>query len=187
MAIYVDDIMIKGNDSEEKDKLEQGLKKKFLLKNLGRMKYFLGIVIAHSSNGIILSQHKYILDILTETGFTDCKPAKTPIDGNLRLTLKENEHETNIGNYQRLVGRLIYLSHTCPDISHAINILSQFMHSPRISHLHAAHRVIRYLKGTTRWGLHFKCHSMISLDVYTDSDFAGSLIDRRYILATIFS
>ena len=98
---------------------------------------------------------------------------------NDRLTLKEDEQETNIGNYQRLVGRLIYLSHTRPDISYVVNILSQFMHSPRVSHLQAAHRVLRYLKGTTGWGLHFKRQGMISLDIYTDSDFAGSLIDRR--------
>ena len=153
--------------------------KEFAIKNLGRMKYFLGIEIAHSSNGIILSQHKHILDLLAETSFTDCQPAKTPIEVNLRLTLKEDEQETNIGNYQIIVGRLIYFSHTRPNISHAGNILSQFMHSPRVSHLQATHRVLRYLKGTTGWGLHFKRQGLISLDVYTDFDFAGSLIDRR--------
>ena len=71
LAIYLDDIIIIGNNSEEKDKLEQGLMKEFAIKNLGRMKSFLGIEIAHSSNGIILSQHKYIIDLFTETGFID--------------------------------------------------------------------------------------------------------------------
>ena len=68
---------------------------------------------------------------------------------NHKLNLNENESETNAGEYQRLVGRLIYLAHTRPNISYAINILSQFMHSPRLSHLQAAHQVLRYLKGTT--------------------------------------
>ena len=98
---------------------------------------------------------------------------------NHRLIFKENEQKTNIGNYQKIVGRLIYLSHTCQDISYAVKILIQCMHSPRISDLHAAHWILRYLKGTTGWGLHFKRQGMISLDAYTDSDFLGSLIDRR--------
>ena len=100
MVIYVDDIIITWNDSEEKDKLEQVLMKEFARKNFKRMQCFLRIEIAHSSNGIILSQHKYILDVSAETGFTDRQPAKTPIEVNHRLTLKE----TNIENYQRLEG-----------------------------------------------------------------------------------
>ena len=152
--------------------------KEFAIKNLKRMKYILGIEIAHSSNGIILSQHKYNIDLLVEIDFTDCQPAKTPIEVNHRLALKEDEQETNIGNHQRLVGKLIYLSQTRLDISYVVNILSQVMHS-RISYLQAAHSVLRYLVGITGWGLHFKCQGMISLDVYIDSDFTSSLIDHR--------
>ena len=80
----------------------------------------------------------------------------TPIEVNHRLALKEDEQEINIGNYQRLVGKLIYLSQTRLDISYVVNILSQVMHSPRISYLQAAHSVLRYLVGITGWGLHFK-------------------------------
>ena len=98
---------------------------------------------------------------------------------NHRLTLKESEQKATIGNHQRLVGRLIYLSHTRSDILYAVKILTRFMHSPKISHLQAAHWVLRYLKGTTGWGLHFKRQGMVSLDAYMDSDFASSLIDRR--------
>ena len=159
--------------------MEQGLKQEFTIKNLGRIKYFLGIEIAYSKNGILLSQQKYVLDLLAETGFMDCRPAKTPMEVNHKLNLNENEPETNAGEYQRLVGRLIYLAHTRSDISYAVNILSQFMHSPRSSHLQAAHRVLRYLKGTTGLGLNFRKSGMICLDAYTDSDFAGSLSDRR--------
>ena len=143
------------------------------------MKYVLGIEVAYSKNGIILSQQKYVLDILAETGFMDCRPAKTPMEVNHKLTLNDDEPKTNAGEYQRLVGRLIYLAHTRLDISYAVNILSQFMHSPRLSHLQAAHRVLRYLKGTTGLGLHFRKSGMICLDAYTDSDSAGSLSDRR--------
>ena len=130
--------------------------REFAIKNLGRMKYFLGIEVAHSKNGIMLSQLKYILDLLAETGFVDCRQAKTPMEVNHKLNLNKDERKTNAGEYQRLVGRLIYLAHTRLDISYVVNILSQFMHSPRLSHLQAAHRVLRYLKGTTGLGLQFK-------------------------------
>ena len=159
--------------------MEQELKQEFAIKNLGRMKYFLGIEVAYSKNGIMLSQQKYVLNLLAETGFIDCRPAKTPMEVNHKLTLNDDEPETNAREYQRLVGRLIYLAHTHPDISYAVNILSQFMHSPRLSHLQAAHRVLRYLKGTTGLGLPFIQSGMICLDAYTDSDFAGSLSNRR--------
>ena len=88
------------------------------------MKYYLGIEVARSWNDIILSQQKYILELLIEAWFTDCQPAKTPIEANHRLNLNKDEHNTNIGNYQRLIGRLIYLAHTRLDISSTINILS---------------------------------------------------------------
>ena len=98
---------------------------------------------------------------------------------NHKLHLNKDEQQTNIENYQRLVGSLIYLAYTCLDISYVVNIIREFMHSPKISHLQAAHRVLRYLKGTTGLGLHFKRRGMIYLDAYTDSDFEGSLADRR--------
>ena len=119
------------------------------------------------------------MDLLTDTCFINCQLAKTPIEVNHKLTLNKDEQETDIGNYQRLIGRLIYLAHTRPDISYVVNTLSQFMHSPRISHLQAAHRVLRYLKGTAGWGLHFKHQGMMSWDTYTDFDFASSIVDHR--------
>ena len=78
------------------------------------------------------------------------------------------------------------MAHTRPDISYIVNTLSQYMHSPRISYLQAAHRVLRYLKGTTGWGLHFKHQGMMSLDTYTDSDFASSLVDPRSTTDTVY-
>ena len=179
LVIYVDDIIITGSDMEERIRLEQTLMNEFAITKVGRMKYFLGIEVAYSKNGIILSQQKYILDLLTDTGFINCQPAETPIEVNHKLTLNKDEQETNIRNYQRLIERLIYLAHTRPDISYVVNTLSQVMHSPRISHLQAAHRVLRYLKGTTGWCLHFKHQGMMSLDTYTDYDFVSSLVDRR--------
>ena len=84
-------------------------------------------------------------------------------------------------SYQRLVGKLIYLTHTRPDIAYTVGVLSQFMHTPCVSHLHAAHRVLRFLKWTIGRGLLFCRHSILDLEVYTDADYAGSVVDRRSI------
>ena len=150
--------------------------REFTVKILGRRKYFLGIEVGHSRNVVILSQQKYILDLLAETGFMDYQPAKSRIEVNHKLNLNKDEQQTTTGHYHRLVGRLIYLAHTLSDRSYVVNILR---HSPRISHLQAVQRALRYLKGTTRLGLYFKCQGMIRLNAYTDSDFAGSLSDWR--------
>ena len=139
LEVYVDDIIITGNDDDERERLQKGLMSEFAIKNLGQMKFFLGIEVAHSTQGILLSQQKYILDLLTETGFFECQHVRTPIEVNHKLTLNECEEKVDIGRYQRLVRKLIYLVHTRPDISYAVNILSQFMHSPRGSHLQEAH------------------------------------------------
>ena len=83
--------------------------------------------------------------------------------------------------YQRLVGRLIYLSHTRPDIAFVVSLISQFMHQPKEAHLQAALRIVQYLKGTPGKGILFKRNKSVSLEAYTDADYAGSFVDRRSI------
>ncbi|PRQ38173.1 putative RNA-directed DNA polymerase [Rosa chinensis] len=90
---------------------------KFEMKDLGQLKYFLGIEVARSKKGILLSQRKYVLDLLAETGMLDCRPMERPIEMNHRLAIYPDQVPTDKGRYQRLVGRLIYLSHTRPDIA----------------------------------------------------------------------
>ena len=117
------------------------------------MKYFLGIEVALSSHGIQISRQKYILDLLNDTGFANCQLVKTLIEDNHCLTLNDSEPIMEISSYQRLIGRLIYLVLTHSDTPYAINILSQFMHSPRISHLQASIQSNLALEGMTGWGL----------------------------------
>jgi hypothetical protein len=104
---------------------------------LGLLKYFLGIEIAHSPKGIFISQRKYTLDLLRETGKIECKPMSTPINSKSKLNTEDGEPLENINQFQRLVGKLIYLTVTRPDISFSISKISQFMHSPRTQHLEA--------------------------------------------------
>ena len=179
LLVYVDDIIITGDDNLVIAKLELYLASEFAIKHLGPLRYFLGIEVAYSSNGLFICQRKYTMDLLQDIGKADSRPLPTPIEVNHRLGADETEALVDQGSNQRLVGKLIYLTHTRPDIAYTVGVLSQFMHAPRVSHMHAAHRVLRFLKGTAGRGLLFKRHSTLNLEVYTDTDYTGSIVDRH--------
>jgi hypothetical protein len=180
LIVYVDDMVLTGDDPSEIEDLKKHLATKFEMKDLGELKYFLGIEVARSKQGISLSQRKYTLDLLAEVGMLDCKPVDTPIEANHKLGLAEEDEEmADRGEYQRMVGRLIYLSHTRPDIAYAISIVSQFMHAPSKRHMAAVTRILKYLKGTPGKGLLFSKNEQRGVHGYTDSDWAGNQIDRR--------
>ncbi|XP_057808442.1 aldehyde oxidase GLOX [Salvia miltiorrhiza] len=114
-----------------------------------------------------------------ETGLLECKPAETPIVINHGLTIVEGADLTDQGKYQRLVGKLIYLSHTRPDITYAVGIVSQFMHKPQKEHMEAALRIVRYLKGTTDYGILLEKKEDLEVDGFTDADWASNPNDRK--------
>ncbi|XP_059654624.1 pentatricopeptide repeat-containing protein At3g06920-like [Cornus florida] len=167
------------NDNEELERLKKRLAADFEIKDLGALKYFLGMEFARSKEGIFVNQRKYVLDLLSETGLLGYKPAETPIEPNLKLQPSKDEEVMNREQYQRLVGRLIYLSHTRPDIAFAVSMVSQFMHSPGREHFDAFYRILRYLKGTLGRGPLLKNRGHLQVEAYTDTDWAGSAIDRR--------
>lgn len=143
------------------------------------MKYFLGIEVARSKSGIFLSQQKYILDLLRDTSYIGGRISPFPMEQHLRLSPEDGTLLPDPTSYRRLVGRLIYLTVTRPDINYAVHILSQFMNSPRSSHLDAAHRLVRYLKGSVRKGIFFSSSSIMDIRGYCDSDWVGCLHTRR--------
>lgn len=149
------------------------------IKTLGKLKYFLGIEVVHSKKGIFISQQKYITDLLKETGKTAYIPANTPVDPNIKLGSAEEDVAVDKEMYQRLVGGLIYLSHTRPDIAFAVSLISQFMHQPKEAHLQAALRIVQHLKGTPGRGILFKRNKSVNLEAYTDVDYAGLVVDKR--------
>jgi len=149
------------------------------MKDLGKLKYFLGIEVAYSRQGIFISQRKYILDLFKETGKLGCKTTGWPIEQNHRIGNDEENPKVEKTQYQRLVGKLIYLSHTRSNIAYAVSVVSQFMNDPRERHLQAVDRIIQYLKASPKKGLLFKKGENLSMKVYTDVDYAGSIVDRR--------
>ncbi|RVW88140.1 Retrovirus-related Pol polyprotein from transposon RE1 [Vitis vinifera] len=129
--------------------------------------------------GYLVSQRKYTLDLLKETGMLGCKPSNTPMDPFNKIGSKEDMVAVDKGRYQRLVGRLIYLSHTRPDISFAVSMVSQFMNNPTEEHQEAVYRILRYLKMTPGKGLFFKRVASRDVEIFSNADWAGSLTDRR--------
>ncbi|XP_072056225.1 uncharacterized mitochondrial protein AtMg00810-like [Arachis hypogaea] len=168
-----------GSDNEEIARLRRNLFTEFEMKDLDGLKHFLGIEVLRSNKEIFISQRKYILDLLAETGMVDCKPADTPMQVNHGLRLEEDSKLVDKERYQRLVGKLIYLSHTRPDIAYALGVVSQFMHQPQENHMEAVMRIVRYLKGTPGSGIWFKRNGHLNIEVYTDADWAGNPNDRR--------
>ncbi|KAG5243591.1 mitochondrial protein [Salix suchowensis] len=150
--------------------LKTFLLKRFRIKDLGNLKYFLGSEFSHSKKGIFMSQRKYKVDILQDLGLSGARPEKFPMEQNLKLTPTDEALLNDPTKYKRLVGRLIYLTVTRPDIVYYVRTLSQFMHEPRKSHWYASIRILRYVKGTHGQGLLFSATNNLALKAFCDSD-----------------
>lgn len=153
----------------------------FRIRDLGNLKYILGLEIAQSHKGLHICQQKYALDILEDMGLLAAKPASTPITKDTKLQKGEGQPLQDPGSYCRLVGRLLYLTITHPDLSYAVNQLSQHM-GPLIStHQQATICVLRYLKSTPAHGLLYPTSSTMQLKAFSDSDWARCPDTRKSI------
>ncbi|GJS30953.1 uncharacterized mitochondrial protein-like protein [Tanacetum coccineum] len=160
-------------------KFRKQLNDEFSIKDHRLLKYFLGIEVAKTKDGLVLSQQKYTLDILENSGKMGCKPSAFPIEQGLKLDKGESESRVNASQYRRLIGRLLYLQATRPDITYSVNILSQFVADPRNNHLEAANRVLGYLKATPGQGILISRAGDPVLTAYCDSDWLGCPYTRR--------
>lgn len=177
VLIYVDDIIVTGNNSTFITTLLSQLQTNFALKDLGDLHYFLGIEVLKTSNGLILTQHKYALDLLLKAGMTDCKPSLSPSSVK-PSTVDDSIPFLDVQFYRSIVGSLQYLTITKPEISHAVNYVCQFMHAPSQSHFAAVKRILRYIKGSLDQGLYFTPSSLF-LTAFCDADWAGDHLDRK--------
>uniref|UniRef100_A0A1J3DVK1 Retrovirus-related Pol polyprotein from transposon TNT 1-94 n=2 Tax=Noccaea caerulescens TaxID=107243 RepID=A0A1J3DVK1_NOCCA len=183
VLIYVDDIIISGNNKVGIQSTKDYLHSVFEIKDLGALKYFLGIEVCRSEEGLFLSQRKYILDLLRETGTMEAKPAPTPLEDQYKAH-QQGENEANVPFhdaklYRRIVGKLIYLTLTRPDLCFAVNQVSQFMQAPLECHWIMVDRILRYIRGTSDQGIWMGCNGSTDLVGYCDADYAGDRGDRR--------
>ena len=184
LLVYVDDIILTGNDQSSIDQITSQLDKNFKIENLGTLTYFLGFEIARNKHGINLSQRKYTLDILTETGMFNCSPVSTPLNFSVKMQAIGDPLDDPT-TYRRLIGKLVYLTNTRPNITYVVSHLSQYVVAPTKDHLQAALRVIRYLKQTIGQGIFLPAHSDIHLRGYNDFDWANCVDTRRFVIGLI--
>nr|GEW72817.1 ribonuclease H-like domain-containing protein [Tanacetum cinerariifolium] len=174
LLVYVDDIIVTGTSKVEIAKFKRFLCNRFKFTDLGELKYFLGIEVLKVSGGLCLSQRKYCLELLHDFGLLAYRPVLTPLLENIILAHKETEKDkflVNITSYQRLVGKLIYLTLTRPDISYVVHCLSQHMHAPLKSHFDITLRLLKYLKLAPGFGVQFvKKQSGFHIKAFFDSN-----------------
>ncbi|KAL0559033.1 hypothetical protein IC582_003622 [Cucumis melo] len=148
------------------------------MKDLGSLNYFLGLEVSRHTDGY-LSQAKYALDLLVCLGITNSNTASTPLDPNVYLTPYDGVPLEDVSLYRQLVGSLIYLTVSHPDIAHVVHNVNQFMAAPKTIHFTVVLRILRYIKGTLGHELQFSSQSSLVLSGYFDADWAGDPTDRR--------
>ena len=181
LVIYVDDILLAGNNNKLITHFKEQLDHKFSIKDLGELNYYLGIEFLRNEKGITMTQRKYALELLNTAGVLDLKPSHIPVDPLIKLNDKDGDPLPDASLYRALVGKLLYLTITRPDLSYAAHNLSQFSHAPRTPHFDALIKVLRYIKMCPGQGLHFPSNSPMKLQAYCDSDWASCPVTRRSV------
>lgn len=181
IAVYVDDILLTGTDLVEIQQLKAFLHDRFKIKDLGILHYFLGLEILYKADGILISQRKFVLDLLKEY---DCSPYTSftsPLDPNVKLQAKEGTLLPDPTYYRKLIGKLNFLTNTRLDIAYSVQHLSQFMQSPREPHLKAAFHLLRYLKRDPTLGIFMSNVPCYTIRAFCDSDWASCPDSRRSV------
>lgn len=177
LLLYVYDILLTGSDESLIQALIASLNNRFLMKDLGKPKYFLGIEIIEHDGGMFLHQAAYVKDILQQTAMSDCNPVATPLP--LRPEFDDSPLFEEPTYFRSIAGKLQYLTITRPDIQYAVNFVCQRMHAPTVADFGFLKRILRYIKGTQHLGLHVNKLTTLQLSVYCDSDWAGCKETRR--------
>ncbi|PKA48313.1 Retrovirus-related Pol polyprotein from transposon TNT 1-94 [Apostasia shenzhenica] len=187
VCLYVDDIIYTSSSSTFLNGFKEKMKHEFEMTDLGLLHYFLGLEIKQTSKGIFLSQEKYTSDLLEKFGMRNCNKVETPMNSSEKLQLEDGTSLANSKYFRSLVGGLMYLTHTRPDLLFAVSMVSRFMHKPTKQHLGAAKRILRYIKGTSNYGIWYSQTTNIKLFGFCDSDWAGSLDDRKSTSGFLFT
>jgi hypothetical protein len=186
VCIYVDDLILTGNNPNMFEEFKKTMIKEFEMSDIGLMSYYLGIEVRQKEDGIFISQQRYAKEMLKKFKMDGCKPISTPVECGLKLSKFDGAEKVDATNFKSLVGSLRYLTCTRPDILYATGIISRHMENPTITHLKAAKRILRYIKGTTDLGLWFSSDKDYKLVGYSDSDWAGDGDDRKSTTGFVF-
>ena len=179
VSVYVDDLLVTGSNEKLVKEFKAEMLKVFEMTNLGLMSYFLGMEVKQDHDGVFISQKKYAKEILNKFHMDDCKRTSTPMNQKEKFSKDDGTEKVDESQYRSLIGCLMYLTATRPDIMFSVSLLSRFMHCASEVHFQAAKRIVRYIKGTTNYGIKYSYCQNFKLHGYSDSDWAGSIDDMR--------
>ncbi|WJX72888.1 hypothetical protein P8452_56724 [Trifolium repens] len=189
LCLYVDDLLITGSDENEISDFKIELMREFEMTDLGHISYFLGIEFYKSSRGLLMHQKRYASEVLKRFDMVNCNHAVTPAEARLQLTKGSEDADVDPTQFRRLIGSLRYLCNTRPDLTYSVGLVSRFMQKPKLSHLTAAKRILRYIRGSLDYGILFpstdkgmKC----KLTAYTDSSWCGDVDARKSTASYVF-
>ncbi|KAK1686445.1 hypothetical protein QYE76_047293 [Lolium multiflorum] len=187
VGMYVDDLIITGNDNKEISWFMDEMASSFKMSDLGLLTFYLGIEVHQDSTGITINQSAYALKILEKCGMADCNPSVVPMESRLKLSKKSMAPPADTTLYRSIVGSLRYLVHTRPDIAYVVGYVSRFMENPTTEHMSAVKHVLRYIAGTRSYGCHYgRKMTEPKIIGYIDSDMADDVDDRKSTTGVLF-
>ncbi|GJY45415.1 retrovirus-related pol polyprotein from transposon TNT 1-94 [Tanacetum coccineum] len=179
VQIYVDDIIFGSTCQDLCDDFSKIMHDEFEMSMMGELNFFLGLQIKQLEDGILFNQSKYVKEMLKKFSLEDTKPIKTLMSSETKLTCDEEGEPINDTKYCGMIGSLLYLTASCPDIMFSVCLCARFQGAPKTSHLEAVKRIFRYIKGTSHLGLWYPKGTGLETIVYADSDHAGDYVDRK--------
>ena len=186
VCLYVDDLIFTDNNEAMFVAFKNSMMTDFDMTDLEKMKCFLGIKVVQTATGFFIGQKKYAQEVLERFHMENCNPVGTPTEPGLKLSNDLDGERVDSTYFKQIVGLLMYLTATRPDIMYAVCLINRYMERTTELHLRAAKRVFRYLKGTTDFGIFYKKNEGPILSSFTNSDFAGDLDDRRSTSGHVF-
>nr|GEV85318.1 putative ribonuclease H-like domain-containing protein [Tanacetum cinerariifolium] len=179
VQVYMDDIIFGLTKKELCNAFEKMMHEKFQMSSMGELTFFLGLQVKQKQDRIFISQDKYVAEILKKYGFSKVKNASTPIETQKPLLKDKDGEEVDVYMYRSMIGLLMYLTSSRPDIMFAVCACARYQVNPKVSHLHVVKRIFRYLKGQPKFGLWYPKDTPFDLVAYTDSDYARASLDRK--------
>ncbi|GJX93403.1 hypothetical protein Tco_0347989 [Tanacetum coccineum] len=179
VQVYVDDIIFGSTKKSLCTEFEDYMHKRFQMSSMGELTFFLGLQVKQQPDGIFISQDKYVADILKKFDFWSIRTASTPIESNKPLIKDDDGEDVDVHVYRSMIGSLMYLTASRPDIMFAVCACARFQVTLKASHLNAVKRIFRYLKHQPKLGLWYPRDSPFELEAFSDSDYGGASLDRK--------
>nr|GEX10130.1 hypothetical protein [Tanacetum cinerariifolium] len=177
--VYVDDIIFGSTKNELCIAFKKLMHEKFQMSSIGELTFFLGLQVNQKKDDIFISQDKYVAKILMKFRSTKVKTASTPMETQKPLLKDEDGKEMDVHMYRSMIGSLMYLTSSRPDIMFVVCAYARYQGNPNVSHLHAVEWILRYLKGQPKLGLWYLKEYHFDLFAYTDSDYVGASLDKK--------